>query len=76
MDVHDVGGYLNDDAGNPTPTRIMKPGLKSLRTARIMQPRMCMTVEPGCYFRDFLLNGDLDKETLNIDLKYLNLEKI
>jgi hypothetical protein len=35
-----------------------------------------MTIEPGCYFRDFLLNGELDKESLNIELKYLNLEKI
>jgi hypothetical protein len=30
------GGYLNDESGNATPPRIMKPGLKNLRTARIM----------------------------------------
>ena len=33
-----------------------------------------MTIEPGCYFRDFLLKGELD--SLNIDLKYLNLDVI
>ena len=34
---------------------------------------MCITIEPGIYFRDFLLNGELES---TIDLKYLNLEKI
>jgi Xaa-Pro aminopeptidase len=35
---------------------------------------MCITIEPGIYFRDFLLNGEL--ESLNIDLKFLNRNKI
>lgn len=35
-----------------------------------------MTIEPGCYFRDFLLKGELPKDQLDIDLKYLNLELI
>lgn len=33
LDVHDVGGYLE----NITPERDTKPGLKSLRTARVMK---------------------------------------
>ena len=37
---------------------------------------MIITIEPGIYFRDFLLNGELDRERLNIDLKYLNIDKI
>lgn len=37
---------------------------------------MCMTIEPGCYFRDFLLFGELDKSRLDIDLKFLNIPKI
>ena len=71
LDVHDVGGYLKH-----TPERNTLPGLKSLRTARIMEPGMCITIEPGCYFRDFLLNGEIPKEYFDFDLSYLNLEKI
>ena len=41
-----------------------------------MKAGMCMTIEPGCYFIDFLLNGELDKKSLNIDLKYLNMDLI
>lgn len=72
LDVHDVGGYLE----GITPARDPQPGLKNLRTAREMKAGMCLTIEPGCYFRDFLLDGELGKDKLNIDLKYLNREKI
>ena len=67
---------MNNDSGNGTPERNMAPGLKNLRTARIMKPGMCMTIEPGCYFRDFLLNGELEKDKLDVDLKYLNRDVI
>lgn len=76
LDVHDAGGYLNNDANNATPDRSEKVGLKNLRTARIMKAGMVMTIEPGCYFVNFLLNGELDQERLNINLKYLNLDVI
>ena len=71
LDVHDVGGYLKN-----TPARNTLPGLKSLRTARVMEVGMCITIEPGCYFRDFLLNGEIPKEYFEFDLSCLNLEKI
>jgi len=54
IDTHDVGGYL---PGHPE--RIDLPGLRKLRTARIMQENMLITVEPGIYFIDHLLNGAL-----------------
>jgi len=38
LDVHDVGGYMDDEAGEEfkTPERDPRPGLTKLRTARTM----------------------------------------
>lgn len=59
-DVHDVGGYLE---GNPQRATI--PGLRSLRTARVLQANMVLTIEPGCYFIDFLIDRALADPELN-----------
>ena len=71
LDVHDVGGYLPT-----TPERNKEPGLKNLRTARNLEAGMVITIEPGCYFRDFLLNGEVPKDFWDFDLSYLNIDKI
>ncbi len=54
IDVHDVGGYAPN-----CPLRKTKPGFKSLRTARILEESMCITVEPGIYFGDYNLDAAL-----------------
>ena len=51
MAVHDVGGYLEG-----MPERRKEPGLSRLRTARVLQAGMAVTIEPGCYFIDFVSN--------------------
>jgi len=54
LDVHDVGGY---PAGVD---RIDAPGIRNLRTARVLQERMVITVEPGCYFIDSVIDKALN----------------
>ena len=68
LDVHDVGGYLSF-----TPERSKEKGLKSLRTARILEKDMILTVEPGIYFIPYLLEqGFKDKKVS----QYFNQEEI
>ncbi|KAL8439917.1 hypothetical protein Efla_004842 [Eimeria flavescens] len=50
MDTHDVGGFTSCFP----PSTL--PGLKYLRTTRVLQKGMFITVEPGCYFVDHLLS--------------------
>lgn len=53
-DVHDVGGYLEGHPARPT-----EDGFRSLRTARILKAGMVLTIEPGIYFIDVLLDKAL-----------------
>lgn len=71
LDTHDVGGYLPN-----TPERNKEPGLRNVRTARIIEERVILTIEPGCYFRDFLLDGEMPKDFYDFDLSFINREKI
>jgi Xaa-Pro dipeptidase len=68
LDVHDVGGYLGDAL-----PRSQYPGLKSLRTTRTLKERMCITIEPGCYFIDTLLDRALQDENLKL---FINAEAL
>ncbi|KAJ8603809.1 hypothetical protein CTAYLR_000227 [Chrysophaeum taylorii] len=54
LDTHDVGGYLPG-----MPPRATRPGLGKLRTARVLQAGMALTVEPGIYFIPALIEPAL-----------------
>lgn len=51
LDVHDVGGYLPGQPARPT-----EKGPNKLRFARKLLEGMVVTIEPGCYFIDPLLD--------------------
>jgi len=65
IDTHDVGGY---STGAERSTR---PGFKSLRANRSLEAGMVLTVEPGVYFIDPLLDkaiaDDKQKQFINVD---------
>ncbi|WP_075183453.1 Xaa-Pro dipeptidase [Pantoea sp. 1.19] len=52
LQVHDVGGFMQDDSGTHLAAPAQYPWL---RCTRVMAPRMVMTIEPGLYFIESLL---------------------
>jgi len=54
LDTHDVGGYPVGGV-----KRSEEPGIRKLRTGRVLEEGMYITVEPGCYFIDVLLDTAL-----------------
>jgi Xaa-Pro dipeptidase len=65
LDVHDVGGY---PAGTK---RIDEPGIKYLRMRRTLKAGMVVTVEPGVYFVDAILDKAVADPKIN---RFFNLE--
>ena len=54
VQVHDIGGHMGDDAGN-----IIDPpsGHPFLRLTRVLEADQVLTIEPGIYFIDMLIDN-------------------
>jgi len=65
LDTHDVGGYPKGLE------RIDEPGIRNLRTRRVLQKGMVITVEPGLYFIDANIDPALKDP---ITSQFLNAE--
>lgn len=67
LDTHDVGGYPKGVE------RIDRPGIQYLRVRRKLEPGMVITIEPGIYFIDALLEPAFENEKLK---PFLNEKEI
>lgn len=54
LQVHDVAGFAESDRGGTIPR---PDGHPYLRLTRTLEPGMVVTIEPGIYFADLLLDG-------------------
>ncbi|KAF9115960.1 hypothetical protein BGX27_005652 [Mortierella sp. AM989] len=67
LDVHDVGGYPKGVE------RIQAPGLQYLRMRRALEAGFVVTVEPGVYFVEFILNAAKNDTAI---AKYINWDVV
>ncbi len=72
LQVHEVGGFAASDSGGT----IAKPhGHPYLRLTRVLQPGMVVTIEPGLYFIDMLLD-ELKQKGLGDSVDWARVESI
>ncbi|AWB66550.1 Xaa-Pro dipeptidase [Saccharobesus litoralis] len=69
LQVHDVGGFMADDRGTHMPAPQDHP---FLRTTRKLENKMLVTIEPGLYFIESLLN----KLKQSDQGKYINWDRV
>jgi Xaa-Pro dipeptidase len=67
LDVHDLGGYPEGTE------RIDAPGIRNLRMRRDLEAGFVVTVEPGVYFCDFLIDPVLNDAKTG---QYINKEAL
>lgn len=69
LQVHDVAGFMQNEQGETQKAPEIYP---YLRCTRVIEPRMVLTIEPGMYFIDSLL----EKWTSSTESKHFNWQLI
>lgn len=66
MDTHDPAGWANYEDPDPK--------LRYLRIRRVLEENMVLTVEPGCYFNNFLIDPHRNGQESTSAVSYLDEE--
>ncbi|PXV59609.1 Xaa-Pro dipeptidase Metallo peptidase. MEROPS family M24B [Dyella jiangningensis] len=72
LQVHDVAGFQASETGG---TIARPPGHPYLRMTRVLEPGMVVTIEPGLYFIDMLLDELRDKPVA-ADIDWTRVERL
>ncbi len=72
LQVHDVAGFQASETGG---TIARPPGHPYLRMTRVLEPGMVVTIEPGLYFIDMLLDELRDKPVA-ADIDWARVERL
>ena len=72
LQVHDVGGFQKNPQGDTIPRPDHHPFLRMTRT---LEPGMVVTIEPGLYFIDMLLD-ELRGKPVAIDIDWDAIERL
>lgn len=72
LQVHDVGGFLHDECG----TYIAAPEVHPfLRCTRVLAPNQVLTIEPGLYIIDTLLN-ELKQDSRGLQINWQTVDEL
>ncbi|WGL58505.1 Xaa-Pro dipeptidase [Pigmentibacter sp. JX0631] len=76
IQVHDIGGKQLDEQGNPAPINPPNVLYRSLRFVGTLENNVVVTIEPGIYFIQTLLNQYKEKNKYSENINWALVEKL